>query len=246
MTRTLKERFVDAAWTFAADLRYRADGLATAHACDFMSEERFANAYADGLSTNPRFGPNLHVEWRIFVCCWAAAQAQLRGADLVECGVNTGLNALAVARYLNLDKNPFGTYYLLDTFEGIPQEQAAPGERGNVARMNRMYTDCFDDVVKTFAPFSSVRLIRGSIPDTLAQVDSNRVGYLAIDLNVAYPERAALEYFWDRLIPGSVVVLDDYGWKGHERQREVHREFALEKGVMILALPTGQGILLKP
>jgi hypothetical protein len=31
-------------------------------------------------------------------------------------------------------------------------------------------------------------------------------------MNIVVPELAAIEYFWDRLVPGAVVVLDDYAW----------------------------------
>lgn len=245
--RSLPKRLIDAAWAFAADVKYRADGFATSHAADFLSNEEFAAAYRAGLSTNPAFGRNLHVEWRLFVGCWAAEQALLHGADLVECGVNTGLNALTVARYLQLDKRSSPpAYFLLDTFRGIPEQQAEGEERLTVRRLNRHYTDCYADVVRTFSAFPSVKVIQGVIPQTLDRVKSERIGYLAIDLNVALPERAALECFWDRLVPGAVVVLDDHGWTGHETQRAAHQDFARRKGVTVLPLPTGQGIILKP
>jgi O-methyltransferase len=246
MKRSIYRRLLDAAWAFASDMQYRTDGLGSVHASDFMKDERFLRAYTAGMSTNPGFGKNLHIEWRVFVCCWAAQQALVRGADLAECGVNTGINALSIANYLQLDLHPEIRFYLLDTFRGIPEQQTAPAERRNADRLNKFYDDCYDKVVKAFAPFKSVRIIQGTIPETLVQVDSDRLGFLSIDMNIAFPERAALEYFWDRLVPGAVIVLDDYGWKGHELQRKAHDDFAASKGLAVLTLPTGQGIILKP
>jgi hypothetical protein len=41
-----------------------------------------------------------------------------------------------------------------------------------------------------------------------------------IDMNAAAPERAAIEHFWERLVPGAPVILDDYGYAaGHQAQR---------------------------
>ena len=57
---------------------------------------------------------------------------------------------------------------------------------------------------------------------------------------------AAFEYFWDKLSPGAPVILDDYGWTLHAAQKEAMDALAAERGVGILELPTGQGLLLKP
>jgi hypothetical protein len=65
-------------------------------------------------------------------------------------------------------------------------------------------------------------------------------------MNCAAPEIAAAEYFWDKLVPGAVIVLDDYGWKIHYEQKEKFDRFAARKGVRVLALPTGQGLIFKP
>jgi len=80
---------------------------------------------------------------------------------------------------------------------------------------------------------------------TLAAVTSRRIGFLSIDMNVAYPEVQAAEFFWDRLVPGAVMLLDDYGWYGHEPQKAALDAFARRCGRRVLPLPTGQGIILK-
>ena len=64
-------------------------------------------------------------------------------------------------------------------------------------------------------------------------------------MNCALPERAALEFFWDRLSPGAIVLLDDYGYRGHECQRDAIDEVARSKYVRVLSLPTGQGLIIK-
>jgi hypothetical protein len=84
------------------------------------------------------------------------------------------------------------------------------------------------------------------VPDTLTSVDIPKVAYLSLDMNIVEPEIAAIEFFWDRMSPGAVVLLDDYGWIGMMPQKEAMDEFAASKGVTIMNSPTGQGILLKP
>lgn len=53
-------------------------------------------------------------------------------------------------------------------------------------------------------------------------------------------------YFWDKLVPGGIILLDDYGWQTHEAQKADWDEFARDRGVQILTMPTGQGLLIKP
>jgi hypothetical protein len=65
-------------------------------------------------------------------------------------------------------------------------------------------------------------------------------------MNIALPERAALEYFWPKLVSGAVVVLDDYNWLSYREQKLAHDAFAKSMGVQILPMPTGQGVLIKP
>jgi hypothetical protein len=65
-------------------------------------------------------------------------------------------------------------------------------------------------------------------------------------MNNVMPEIAAAEYFWDKLVSGAVMVLDDYGFGTHVEQKLGFDAFAARKGVQVLSLPTGQGLIFKP
>jgi O-methyltransferase len=225
---------------------YNADGFATLHAADFLNDPAFMEAYRAGASTPHRISRQLHVEWRTYVCCWAASQALFAGGALVECGVNTGIIPLAVATYIGLDARISRPYYLLDTYRGIPEAQLSEEEREHGTFLNELYYDCYDSVVDSFRPFPSVKIVRGEIPGTLSQIETPKISYLMVDLNVAYAEQCVLEQLWDRLTEGALIVLDDYGWEAHKVQRKVHDDFAKSKGLFVLPLPTGQGIIMKP
>jgi hypothetical protein len=97
-----------------------------------------------------------------------------------------------------------------------------------------------------FSQWKNIQIIEGSIPETLDQVETQNVAYLHLDMNCSPPEIAAINFFWDRLVPGSVVLLDDYAYRGYESQKHAMDAFGKEKQVMIASLPTGQGLLMKP
>jgi O-methyltransferase len=222
---------------------YNQDGLATTHNADFMQDPRFLAAYEAGRSTGSWTFGELH--WRAYVICWAAERCSALPGDFVECGVNRGGFALAVINYTrfgNLDKK----FYLLDTYEGVVECQITPAEKAAGVRAGE-YEPCHDAVLRTFSPYAKqVRIIKGMVPDTLAQVDAEKIAFLSIDMNTREPEIAAAECFWERMASGGVIVLDDYGWRKHIEQKKAFDDFAKQRGVAVLSLPTGQGLIFKP
>lgn len=231
------------------ELAYNADGLSVwGKNLEFLEDERFRQAYEKGARSGHRFtsdGDNFHIEWRVHVILWAAGLGLGREGDFVECGVNTGIFSLAIADYYQFGSSG-RSFYLFDTFCGTPEEQMSEEEREKRINDNeRYYPDCYDMVKESFLPYPNMRLVRGTVPDTLAGLGIEKVAYLSIDMNVAKAELAAIEYFWPKLSPGAPVVLDDYGWTSCETQKKVLDEFAARMGTSILTLPTGQGLLFK-
>jgi O-methyltransferase len=218
----------------------------------FVSDPRFISAYKRGensghLSWHPDGRPIYDLRWQVAVTCWAATHGVKLPGHFVECGVNTGWHSLAICEYVNfnaLDKD----FYLFDTFTGLPEDQMSAHERTVHKNTNARFhpPNCYEIVCKNFAPFPRVKLICGKVPETLTSVAIDRVAYLSLDMNLTYPERAALEFFWPRMSTGAVIILDDYGWAGMHEQKDAHDAFAAAKGTEILTLPTGQGLLVKP
>jgi hypothetical protein len=221
---------------------YNQDGLVTAHNADFVDEPRFRAAYEAGRSTGSWTFGDLH--WRAYVVCWAAQRAASLPGDFVECGVNRGGYARAVIEYVDFASMP-KTFYLLDTYEGLVERYISPEERARGIRVGE-YEPCYEAVLRTFSPYPNTRIIRGAVPDTLTQVDAEEIAFLSIDMNTRDPEIAAAERFWERITPGGFIVLDDYGWRKHYEQKVGFVEFAARRGTQVLALPTGQGLILRP
>lgn len=220
---------------------YFNDGLLSIHNTDFRHDPRFARAARLGLETGS-FGAYQPI-WRIYISCWAASMAAHVQGDFVECGVNRGGYSRAIVDYVDFARKD-KILWLLDTYEGLVPSQISPEE---VARgiKGMDYEACYEDVVRTFSPFHNVRIVRGEVPGTLQQVTAEKIAFLAIDMNCAEPEIAAAEHFWERMSPGAIMLLDDYGWAKHEVQKQAFDDFARRRGLEILTLPTGQGLLIK-
>lgn len=232
---------------------YDADSLTVAQkSVGFLESPRFRAAYDRGMDSGHHIvrergsSDDIHIEWRVHVVLWAAGHAARLPGDFVECGVNTGIYSLAICDYL--DFNTTGkSFWLFDTFSGIPEEQISGRERslGRVEENAAYYSDCYEIARENFAPYPRAQLVRGKVPETLPTVPIGQVAYLSIDMNIVEPEIAALEFFWDKLAVGAPIVLDDYGWLGYRPQKEAIDEFARDRNVEVLELPTGQGLILR-
>ena len=219
---------------------YCDDGLITNHNSDFLKDPLFVESYRLGKLTGSWKEYELH--WRAYVACWAASQGKFLPGDFVECGVNRGGLSRTVMHYIGFQNVPEKKFYLLDTYNGFPESI-----RHIAAEPNRNdYTECYESVVATFSEFKNVILIRGEVPYTLERVVSDRICYLSLDMNCAEPEIAAAEFFWDRLVPGAVILLDDYGYsEAYRRQKAAFDRFAQARRTQVLLLPTGQGLIVK-
>jgi O-methyltransferase len=219
---------------------YDEDGLFTNHNCDFMKDELFKESYDLGFATGSTKG--WHIHWRLHVLCFFAERAKTMGGDFIECGTNKGFTALSIINYVGFEKTD-NKFYLMDTFNGLVDDYKSTNEK----KTNLVnYKECYAEVKMTFSKFDNVEIVRGSIPDTLPKVKSNKISFIHIDMNCAKPEIDAGEYFWDKIIPSGVVVLDDYGYPGYLDQKKAWDDFAIRKGVQVLSIPTGQGLIIKP
>ncbi|MEO5374413.1 MAG: TylF/MycF family methyltransferase [Alphaproteobacteria bacterium] len=231
--------------TFFDPLTYVSAGIATDKACDFIRDKRFAEAYEHTVKVaNPTPFAGIHHEWRVFTCIWAAVIGSTLEGDFVECGVNKGFMTNAILKYLDFDS--LGKkFYLLDTFCGIPEEMAHQDELETVKFHNADYSECFENAKNLFSTYKNTVLVRGIIPDTLSQVTSEKIAYLSIDLNIAAPEMAAIEYFWPRMSKGAMVVIDDYGWRSQANQRKAWNAWAAAHGAFLYPTPLGTALVIK-
>jgi O-methyltransferase len=226
-------------------LTYFQDGLYSQHNADFLKDPAFIRSYRIATASDHGFGKDLHIEWRVFICLWAASQSLTRDGDFVECGVNSGIFSRAITDYYSFEKLD-RSFYLVDTFEGIPENQYLPSEIEHGLLKRYHYVDKFQQVQETFSKYPNVRFVKGRIPETLPEIATKKIAYLCLDMNAVVPEIAAAEYLWEFLVPGAVVVLDDYGFPHHLVQKTAFDAFAADRGVRVMGLPTGQGIIIKP
>ena len=77
------------------------------------------------------------------------------------------------------------------------------------------------------------RLIEGNIKETIPKfVEDNpglRVSLLYLDMDLYEPTQIALDYLYDRVVPGGIVVFDEYGLMPWEGESKAVEEFMTRK-----------------
>jgi O-methyltransferase len=213
---------------------YTRDGFVTTHHVEFLEDSHFMTSFNNsfvGISKelHPLFR---NIDWRAHICTWAATRAlALKEGDFVECGVWYGLLSKVICEYTDFSRQD-RNFYLVDAWGGID------------IHSNWYVEDIFDVVTSRFEKYKNVHLVRGFVPDILNTIQTQKISYLSIDMNGSVAERAALEFFYKKMVPGGVIYFDDYGWDYPELRLTVN-EFFADKPETLLHFPNGVSIAIK-
>ncbi|PTW50802.1 TylF/MycF/NovP-related O-methyltransferase [Rhodovulum kholense] len=175
--------------------------------------------------------------WRRYILACAGYHAVQLEGDFVECGCYRGTAVKVVVDYLGGPEFPrqFWAYDLFEHDDSDPHH--AMPEHG---------PDLHARVQARFAGYPTVRIVRGRIPEVLRTEAPQKISYLHLDLNQVGAELAALEMLFDRVVPGGIVILDDYEWSmGYRAQKLAEDPWFDARNYRVFPLPTGQGLVLK-
>jgi SAM-dependent methyltransferase len=159
---------------------------------------------------------------------------ELKG-DIFEAGVGSGGSARLILDCL-IRQNLRKTLWLLDTFEGY---QKIDGKHdGNHVRINQCRGNSYQEVERLLANDSvPVKLIKGLIPATLADVKTDNICFAHIDVNLYEPTLAATAFCLRRLAPGGIIVFDDYCWPATYGARKAIDEVCGAAGQTVICVP---------
>ena len=177
-------------------------------------------------------------EDRCYVLASLASQASQLDGEAWECGVYRGGTAMLLAeRFLPAAARPLR---LFDTFEGMPETDAARDwhKAGD-------FSDTSIEAVRSRVKRDFVHFYRGLIPETFCGLESARISFAHVDLDIYTAVRASCEFIFPRLCVGGFMVFDDYGFPTCPGARSAVDEFFLGRSATPLVLPTGQAVVFK-
>ncbi|MGY1897942.1 TylF/MycF/NovP-related O-methyltransferase [Nocardia gipuzkoensis] len=122
--------------------------------------------------------------------------------SVAEVGVFRGGSARLLARSCSQRR-----VFLFDTFEGIPYHKSVDIHRTgdfrntSLREVSDLMLDCPNSVIRP-----------GIFPHSACDAREEVFSLVHIDVDVHEAVEACLKFFYDRLHPGGVLVLDDYGY----------------------------------
>ena len=197
--------------------------------------------FKEAFNNNAKTVQEQSLAWRLHTLTWAAKHALKLEGDFVECGVFHGFSFKVVTEYLKFE-NVKKKLYLYDTYEGIPEEYNSE-ERNNTAY--KKAGDLAPEVRAFFSKYPNVEVVKGTVPDSFKITCPEKISLLHIDMNSSKSEMAALDVLYDKVVQGGMIVFDDFGWLGYDKQTVAEIAFMKERNQSIMELPTGQGIMIK-
>lgn len=188
------------------------------------------------------------LRWRHYFVHWSATVASAITCDtarnFVEIGVCDGLTAWYASKARQRSACG-GEFFLYDAWDGMRSDLLSESERNSVDSYSYL------DIENTkrnlgFCGDDQFVYVKGYVPESFAKSRCpDRVAWVHIDLNSSIPTIASLDFFWDRLLLGGIVLLDDFAFPGYEDTRAAVERWCQTQDIGILQLPTGQAIIVK-
>jgi O-methyltransferase len=163
--------------------------------------------------------------------------------DIMEVGVWRGGSGCLLALQSARSASP-ATVFLCDTFAGVVHA----GSQDPIYHGGE-HSDTSADLVERLAShlgLDNVRVLEGVFPDeTGGLVEDRRFKLCHLDVDVYESSRRSMDWVWSRVVPGGVVVVDDYGGDGMDGVRRAVDEFVDDVGCRRLYNINGHAVLVK-
>lgn len=170
--------------------------------------------------------------YRLYDLWELVGQATKRPGDLLEVGVWRGGSGAVIGERVRRDA-PGRKLFLADTFSGVVKA----GSRDPYYRGGEHADTTLESVTKFLhnADLVEFRLLSGVFPDeTGPVVTDHRFCFCHIDVDVYESAKGVFEWIMPRLVPGGIVVFDDYGFLGCEGVTALVHELRTRDDIVFL------------
>ncbi|CEO24023.1 TylF/MycF/NovP-related O-methyltransferase [Paraclostridium sordellii] len=139
--------------------------------------------------------------------------------EVLEFGVYKGASIIRFATYRELLENTYSRKIIgFDIFGEFPKTDNDDDnkfiQRFEEQGGNGISKEALEDFIK-HKKINNIELIKGNVFDTLDEfLEKNKqikISLLHLDLDVYKPTKFILEKLYERMIPGGIIVFDDYG-----------------------------------
>ncbi len=169
--------------------------------------------------------------------------SKLKEGSIIEVGVwrgGTGALMAKKARSCGIEDRVF----LCDTFTGVVKAGAKDsaykgGEHADTSRQ------AVEELISRMN-LDNVEILEGIFPDqTGHRVEDVKFRLCHIDVDVYQSAKDVVDWIWDKMVPGGIIVFDDYGFKGCDGITRYVDEQMMIKDRIVLYNLNGHAVILK-
>ncbi|MHC4692689.1 MAG: TylF/MycF/NovP-related O-methyltransferase [Planctomycetota bacterium] len=184
------------------------------------------------------------VHERRFTLYYLAKSIREVDGDTAECGVYRGSGSYLI---LKANEGTSKLHHAFDSFEGLSEPDSM-----DKVKFERTFSwskhdlSAPEDVVTSnLKDFDNLRFYKGWIPERFDEVKDTKFSFVHIDVDLYKPTLDSMEFFYDRMSQGGIIVCDDYGQETCPGARKALDDFIQDKNENIIHLTTGQGVVIK-
>ena len=194
---------------------------------DFLREEKFVDTVnASVMEEDDSYKKaQSAIIWRRHVLTWAGEHCKNLEGDFCDFGCYDGIGSKIVNDYCSLeDFNK--EFYIYDVFDLPPNSQPFPKHSASLHQ----------EVVNRFKDNKNIKIIRGILPESLIENCPKKIAFAHIDLNNTLAEIGVLEFIFDRIVSGGIIILDDFGWSAYREQQHKEKDFFQKRNLKVMEL----------
>jgi hypothetical protein len=171
---------------------------------------------------------------------WMLYQLALMSRDMegdtAECGAYFGAGSYLICKATQPKEGR--THFIFDSFEGVSNPDEHDGDYWKKGEM-RCPLDKFQ------RPEGNISIHKGWIPERFTEVADRRFSFVHIDVDLHQPTSDSINFFYPRMVPGGLMVLDDYGFTSCPGAKKAADDFLRDKTESVVMLSCGSGLLIK-
>jgi len=131
-------------------------------------------------------------------------------ASLIEVGVWKGGTAGIIGKKLAL-LDAQSTFYIADTFSGV-----AKATKKDKFYIGGEHADTSQEIVESLLKdkYNHYKILKGIFPDDTSHIIpvDEKFGFCHVDVDVYESANGIVDWIWNKMIPGGIIVFDDYGF----------------------------------
>jgi O-methyltransferase len=171
---------------------------------------------------------------RLYVIEQLAKYCNSLKGDYAECGTYLGSSAFFLAKHAPQ------SVFLFDSWEGLSAPSNVDGDYWSKGDLKSN----LETAQENLKNFTNIEFFKGWIPSRFIEVSNRSFALVHIDVDIYQPTKDTLEFFWDRVVPGGVIICDDYGFANCAGAKKAMDDF-FDSVSNVISLPTGQALVIK-